>query len=377
MRDVTIVGAGPVGLLLACVLLDHGLDVQVLEARELPVTHSRAIGIHPPALVALERAGITESVVAEAVHIGAGSAYSRGRRLGTVSFDLPGSRYPFVAALPQYRTQRLLVDAVTRRSPGAILRGIEVLSVSRVPGGDGDHRDVRCVGGTQVFSARTVVGADGPRGVVRDRAHARTISRRYPDTYVMGDFADETALGTEAAIFLEDSGVVESFPLPGGMRRWVAHWTAARHPATAQGLAAEISVRTGQRVDAGTVSMLSEFRPRRRVVRRMLGEGVLLVGDAAHEISPMGGQGMNLGWLDAVACGDALAHFLRTGDRQPLLVAERARLAAARAAARLAEFNMACGRPLGDRAAAARNAAIRRLARSPWGPMAARMFSMQ
>ena len=46
--------------------------------------------------------------------------------------------------------------------------------------------------------------------------------RAYPDTYLMGDFAGTADPGT-AVIYLEPDGVVESFPLPGGVRRWVAH----------------------------------------------------------------------------------------------------------------------------------------------------------
>ena len=49
-HDVAIVGAGPVGLLLACLLAQRGVDVAVFDARSGADGRSRAIGIHPPGL---------------------------------------------------------------------------------------------------------------------------------------------------------------------------------------------------------------------------------------------------------------------------------------------------------------------------------------
>ena len=57
---------------------------------------------------------------------------------------------------------------------------------------------------------------------------------------------------------------------------------------------------------------------------------MLAIGDAAHEVSPIGGQGMNLGLIDAVTLAPLLARWIRNGDGPPELAAwERARLRAA------------------------------------------------
>ncbi|MCR8671545.1 FAD-dependent monooxygenase, partial [Agrococcus sp. HG114] len=65
-RDVAVVGGGAVGLLLACLLAQRGLDVVVLERRREPSGSARAIGIHPPGLGALDAAGVGRAVRAEA-----------------------------------------------------------------------------------------------------------------------------------------------------------------------------------------------------------------------------------------------------------------------------------------------------------------------
>ena len=59
MTDVVVVGAGPVGALLAAELQRHGVEVRVLERRPTSGHGSRAIGVHVPVLAALERSGIT------------------------------------------------------------------------------------------------------------------------------------------------------------------------------------------------------------------------------------------------------------------------------------------------------------------------------
>ncbi|GAB3617653.1 NAD(P)/FAD-dependent oxidoreductase [Okibacterium endophyticum] len=371
MPEVAIVGAGPVGVLLAILLADRGIEAAVFEARSGESSHSRAIGIHPPALAVLERAGVAQRLIADGVTIENGSAFCEGEKLGSLSFRIAGASHPFILAVPQQRTQAALDSALLQRSPDAVRRGCRVRRLSHAGGSLLVHHE----GGTD--SARLVVGADGARSVVRRDAHARVRKRLYADSYLMGDFADDSRFGREAVLFLEPEGVVESFPLPGRTRRWVAHWNGCARPLTADALAAEVASRTGETIDPGTVSMLSGFSPRRALAHRMAGPGVLLIGDAAHEVSPIGGQGMNLGWLDAAAIVEPITRFLATDDDAQLREAVERRRRAAGRAATLAEINMALGRPRSGRSLVARNALVRGATRVGAHVAIARAFSMQ
>ncbi|MFJ6454381.1 FAD-dependent oxidoreductase [Paenarthrobacter sp. NPDC091669] len=353
MFDVVIVGAGPVGLFMGALLLQQGHQVRILERRDRQSDRSRAIGIHPPALAELARAGVANQLVAAGVQIHRGVGYSQGRMVARLAFD-GDPDFPFILAVPQTVTEKVLEKTVMDLDSAAIVRGADVQDVVD------DFRSVRVAAvsaaGNQEFRARLVVAADGAHSAIRQRILPHLPSRSYPDCYIMGDFADATSHGTDAVLYLEPAGIVESFPLPGGIRRWVVRLGSPDKGTTAAGLAELIGARTGEVPDHRSNTMLSAFEVRSRLAARMVHGRVVLLGDAAHEISPIGGQGMNLGWLDAAALAPIMDASFSGADVGRLLEHfERSRRKAAQRASRQAGLNMALGRPLPPSVMEARN----------------------
>jgi 2-polyprenyl-6-methoxyphenol hydroxylase-like FAD-dependent oxidoreductase len=366
--EVVIVGAGPVGLLLAAELHRRGIEPLVLERRRSAGGGSRAIGVHAPVLAALEASGITDRVLASAARVPRGEARSRERLLGTVRFDRLDLRFPFVATLPQSATEAALSAELPPPR-----RGTEVRSIRS----DGGRMRVRTADG-DVDAPIVVVagGAGGRRLAYRDGA---VPVREYADRYLMTD----VAVGREdlvATVHLNRPGVLESFPLPGGRRRFVA-WDPRPHedePHQRRDRLREALAEHGLGDVAGHVNEASGFRVRRAVAPRLRRGGLFVIGDAAHEVSPIGGQGMNLGLLDAVTLAPLLADWVRQGE--PTAAAldrwERRRIASARTSAAIATLNTALGRPLGATADATRQRLLRILLAPPTGRLFAHAYAM-
>ncbi|MFJ4226840.1 FAD-dependent oxidoreductase [Paenarthrobacter nicotinovorans] len=353
MLDVVVVGAGPVGLFMGLLLLQGGHKVRILERRTGRGTRSRAIGIHPPALAELERAGIAQELIRAGVHITRGVAYSQRRKVAELPFSSDPA-FPFILAVPQTVTEKVLEDAVLEVDEAAIARGVNVLEVCD----DGPNVRVRAASSaeSQEFTAHLVIVADGAHSSLRCRFAPNVPSNSYPDAYLMGDFPDSTGHGADAVLYLEPAGIVESFPLPGGVRRWVVRLGAPATGATADTLAGLVESRTGEVLEPAGNTMLSAFEVQSRLLPRMVHGRVVMLGDAAHEISPIGGQGMNLGWLDAAALSPIIDASLAGTDVGALLQDfEKTRRKAAVRASRQAGLNMALGRPLPPAAMTVRN----------------------
>ncbi len=324
--DVVIVGAGPTGLTLACVLADRRIPFVLLDQLAEGSNTSRAAVIHPRTLEVLEDLQVTDLLHAEGNIVPRFTIRDRDRLLATIPFDRLPTRYPYTLMVPQQVTEGILLKRLQALG-GDVRRpcGVEGLSQN---GSDVSVQVAVNGSAPQTIRARYLVGADGMHSRVREQAGIGFHGDAYAQSFVLADVRMAWPFGAdEVMLFFSPAGLVVVAPLPGGRHRIVATLDEApEHPGVAD-MQHLLDTRgpTGGAARIHEIVWGSRFRVHHRLADRYRSGRVLLAGDAAHVHSPAGGQGMNTGIQDAIVLGRALAAVIDGADESLLDEYERRR----------------------------------------------------
>ncbi len=296
-----IAGGGPVGMALACAL--PGFDVRVIEAaaaRTAPWPEEfdvRVYAVSPGTRDFLREMGAWEGLDAARM-----APVRRMEIFGDEGARLAFSSRP-AGALAWIVEAGRLAEAIERHAASfahvAITRGI----AARGFGAEAERIHVELENGERV-DGELLVGADGPDSRVRSQLGMPFAEEPYAEAAVVANFATEVEHGAVARQWFRADGVLAWLPLPG--KRISIVWSTPL--AHADSLAALDSRELERRVrDAGgaalgdlvLVSPVARFNLRSVRVADPVAPGVALVGDAAHAVHPLAGQGVNLGFQDA------------------------------------------------------------------------------
>jgi 2-polyprenyl-6-methoxyphenol hydroxylase-like FAD-dependent oxidoreductase/2-polyprenyl-3-methyl-5-hydroxy-6-metoxy-1,4-benzoquinol methylase len=377
--DVLIVGGGPVGLLLAGLLGKSGRSVMLIESSSGVASRSMAIGITPPSLQILDTLGLAESFINKGVVLRHAYVHEGNRPIGQIRFDRGNDRYSFIVIHPQSQTMCLLRDYVSAMKNVRLLYGWKITGMSTR--NDTVLATARNLETSEenVFCASLAAACDGARGAISAMLGIQKKFHAYQPVFTMMDFTDRSPLGRDAHVFFGPERPVESFPLPGGCRRWIVRSGWIDRGDLSDSFEAAIARLTGITLDIRDRRDESNFQPQWAIAKQFYRGRVVLCGDAAHVMSPIGGQGMNTGFADAYVLAGAFDSILQ-GDASPertLKQFERLRKTAFIAAARRAAMGMTLGVWKGRIQSAARRFVISNMLNVSFTHYAlARCFSM-
>lgn len=359
MYDVVVVGAGPVGLLLASELAFRGCAVRLVDCLVEPSPHTKASVVQARSLEVLP-ADVTDKVVKGGHRIG--SVTVREARPGkpaaeaTMKLDTePIEGYHMLFSMKQWETEKLLAEYLSSlpdhyRGHGSHMkleRGLELLSFhENASSVEAQLRNIK-TGAVETVTTKYLVGCDG--------GHSRI--RKNLGLLFEGDSTSEHFFAVDAAfegaVFEDDTldvvcssgtdpmapGMAFSVPFADGNKLIVVDLDQEQQakfrtgeldaygmPVLRQPQPEDVVDVLRKRgcgetlhIKPGSVKWLAHFRLNSRQAEHYGRGRVLLAGDACHCHSPLGGQGMNMGFQDAKNLAWKLALVVK-GSGPPLLL---------------------------------------------------------
>ncbi len=307
--EVLIVGAGPVGLFLAHLLGASGIRTLVLEKHTATDVPSMAIGLMPPSLRLFAAIGLADRLVQAGVKVKAAVVHDQKALLGELDFSGLPPPFSFILSLPQSALMHQMRRHLAAYPSVRFISGVQVTGIQQKATGCNVQSRDTLSGRPTEWEARFAAGCDGHDSTVRHLLNIPVSRKDYAPSFVMGDFPDTTDWGPVAHLLFTPEGSVESFPLPGRKRRWIAQTAPGQQ--NSDTLMERVYASTGQQIPVEAEQYHSTFTPQRQLARSFHAGHAVLCGDAAHVMSPIGGQGMNTGFADAWHLAAILTQGLR------------------------------------------------------------------
>ena len=321
--DVIIIGGGLIGSTLALALARHQVTSIVVDAQDLDTTTMQAFDGRASAIASasarmLRALGLGDVLDSHGCAIRAIRA-TDGTAPQFVHFDAGADGDPLGIMVENRLLRIALLEAVRAAPEVSLIAPAEVAGLVR-----GDHAATLTLGDGRVFTAPLAIAADGRKSKTREAAGIRIAEWSYPNAALVSMVAHSVPHGAVACEMFYPSGPMALLPMTDhfdGRARSAIVWTVDAANAAAakklgpKALAAEIAAR----ID-GTLGEIEVIAPQAvwplgyHHAADYTAHRLVLIGDAAHGIHPIAGQGLNMGFRDVAALAQVLVEAARTGQ---------------------------------------------------------------
>lgn len=322
---VLIVGAGPSGLMMAAQLLRYGIQPIIIDDKQGPTNHSKALGVQARSLEIYRQMGVIDSVIGRGKQAEGLSFNEDGKEVATLSLANIGeglTPFPFVLLYQQSKNERLLLDFLTQNSCpvywGTTLVSLkQTVSAAELQLQQGDQiRDITC---------DWLIGADGAHSIVRKQLQIPFSGETYVHNFYLADLEldNEELNESKVQLFLAKKGFAGFFPLPeSNCYRIVGslpdEYDQKEDPDLEEVLP-HLNKITGYPINIVHNNWFTVYRLHHRMADKFRVQRCFLIGDAAHIHSPVGAQGMNTGLQDAYNLAWKLAGVVNNQLRESIL----------------------------------------------------------
>ena len=352
--DVIIVGGGIVGLSLACELVDTDFSVALIEHSEFAgvtqVTESRVSAINRFALQRYGQSSVFDSPLAERMCVFEKMFVWDQTGAGQIEFDCAELGIPELGVIVENTVlQQLLLQRVTAADNINVFCPEEITNITCAVGerseADADELAQVTLAGGDVLAAKLLVGADGVRSQVRAAASIQHSMQSYQQQGLVCNIqTSESHQNTAWQVFLP-TGPLALLPLYDGQCSivWSLDDTAAQKVVALDDAAFDIALAEASEFRLGEVQQSSQrfqFPLGHGHAEDYVKPGLALIGDAAHNIHPLAGQGANLGIADAAVLADVIKQARQAGRQWAALHTLKKYQRQRRGANRLMEVSM-------------------------------------
>ena len=289
--NILIVGGGPAGLSAALFLSEKGIVPRIIDKKEKVSPYSKALGVNPRTLELLEQSGLTRLFLQNSRKMDKINIWQANKLIFQNILSVIKHKYPFMLIQPQKESEEMLLNELANRKIN-----VEFGTTCTKLQCESNKVQVNLVPGKpEQKEFDMVIGADGTSSKVREQMNIQVQGFRYEEEWELYDVELDMPIAP-------DEGHIKAFK-EGGMILIRLKDNLWRVAGNLQSLLNYLPAKTR----VGQIAWESKFKISHKVAAELVKDKVVLIGDAAHQHSPVGARGMNLGVEDAYIISQLIA----------------------------------------------------------------------